>query len=123
MAVLTFSLAACSGGGGDAADDGGGNPPPPSTDVDLTAQERAALVAALLDLETKASDAGQAQQARVARGAGYTTVADVDNWMVNVRTQGAAARTPVWTGCSDTAAGGICYVNLADDKTVSLTFE
>ena len=69
MAVLAFSLAACSGGGGDVADDSGGNPPPPSSDVDLTAQERAALVAALLDLETKASDAGQAQQARVARGA------------------------------------------------------
>ena len=68
-AVLAFSLAACSGGGGDVADDSGGNPPPPSSDVDLTAQERAALVAALLDLETKASDAGQAQQARVARGA------------------------------------------------------
>ena len=56
-------------------------------------------------------------------GGGYTTVADVDNWMVNLRTQGAAVQTPVWTGCNDTAAGGVCYVNLADDRTVSLTFE
>jgi hypothetical protein len=63
--MLVVSMAGCGGGG----DGGGGTVPPPSNDVDLSTQERAALVAALQSLETSSIDSGQAQAARAARGA------------------------------------------------------
>ena len=56
-------------------------------------------------------------------GAGYTTAADTDNWTVTVRTEGAGARSPTWTNCNDTNSAGVCFVNLADNRTVNLSFE
>ena len=56
-------------------------------------------------------------------GAGYTTAADTDNWTVTVRTEGAGARSPTWTNCNDTNSAGVCFVNLADDRAVNLSFE
>jgi hypothetical protein len=40
-------------------------------------------------------------------GAGHTTAADTDNW----------------TNCNDTNSAGVCFVKLADDRTVNLSFE
>jgi hypothetical protein len=56
-------------------------------------------------------------------GGGYTTVADTDNWAMTVHTDGAGARAPAWSNCHDVNASGVCFVNLADDRTVTLTFE
>lgn len=56
-------------------------------------------------------------------GGGYTTVADTDGWSVTLHTDGASARSPTWSNCHDVNADGVCFVNLADDRTVNLTFE
>jgi hypothetical protein len=65
--VVVLWLAGCGGGSG--GDGGNANPPPSTSDVDLTAQDRASLVATLLDLESRLMDSGQAQAARAAHGA------------------------------------------------------
>jgi hypothetical protein len=56
-------------------------------------------------------------------GSGYSTTGDLDNWHLTVVPAAAATLHPVWTGCSQTNGAGTCFVNLADDRTVTLSFE